>query len=117
NNIGNYSHLSVVSLGQYVFNSNPVSAASVSLFNSDLGWEESEQIDLGLEMTLFNGTIGLVADLYHRKSINMLLNDIVPAITGFNSQLVNKGSVRNRGIELGIDAYPVSGDFNWNLNF
>src|SRR5690606_14407756 len=48
NNIGNYSHLSVVSLGQYAFNNNTVSAASVSLFNPDLGWEESEQFDLGV---------------------------------------------------------------------
>jgi TonB-linked SusC/RagA family outer membrane protein len=117
NNIGNYSHLSVVSLGQYAFNNNTVSAASVSLFNPDLGWEESEQYDLGVEMTFLKGKLGLVADLYHRKSVNMLLNDIIPAISGFNSQLVNKGSVRNKGIELGIDAYPVSGKVNWDLNF
>lgn len=117
NNIGNYSHLSVVGMGQYAFNNNTVSAASVSLFNPDLGWEESEQFDLGVEMAFLEGKIGLVADLYHRKSVNMLLNDIVPAITGFNSQLVNKGSVRNKGLELGIDAYPLSGKVSWDLNF
>ena len=47
----------------------------------------------------------------------MLLNDIIPAITGFNNQLVNKGSVGNRGVELGINALPISGKINWAVNF
>jgi len=117
NNIGNYSHLSNVNMGQYVFNNNTVSTATVSLFNPFLGWEESEQIDLGLETALFKGKIAVTADYYHRKSVNMLLNDVIPAITGFNNQLVNKGSVRNRGIELGIDATPVSRELTWDINF
>jgi TonB-linked SusC/RagA family outer membrane protein len=117
NNIGNYSHLSNVNMGQYVFNNNTVSAATVSLFNPFLGWEESEQFDLGLETALFKGKLSVTADLYHRKSVNMLLNDVIPAITGFNNQLVNKGSVRNRGLELGIDATPVSGQLTWDINF
>jgi TonB-linked SusC/RagA family outer membrane protein len=117
NNIGNYSHLSNVTMGQYAFNNNTVSAATVSLFNPFLGWEESEQIDLGLETALFKGRLSVTADLYNRKSVNMLLNDVIPAITGFNNQLVNKGSVRNRGLELGIEATPVSGELTWDINF
>lgn len=117
NNIGNYSHLSNVNMGQYVFNNNTVSTATVSLFNPFLGWEESEQIDLGLETALFKGKLAVTADFYHRKSVNMLLNDVIPAITGFNNQLVNKGNVRNRGIELGIDATPVSRELTWDINF
>jgi TonB-linked SusC/RagA family outer membrane protein len=117
NNIGNYSHLSNVNMGQYVFNNNMVSTATVSLFNPFLGWEESEQIDLGIETALFKGKLSITADLYNRKSVNMLLNDVIPAITGFNNQLVNKGSVRNRGLELGIDATPVSRALTWDVNF
>lgn len=117
NDIGNYSHLSNVNMGQYTFNNNTVSAAAISLYNPYLGWEESEQIDLGLETTLFKGRLSVTADLYHRKSVNMLLNDVIPAITGFNNQLVNKGSVRNRGLELTIDAAPVSGELTWDINF
>lgn len=117
NNIGNYSHLSNVNMGQYVFNNNTVSTATVSLFNPFLGWEESEQVDLGIETALFKGKLAVTADLYHRKSVNMLLNDVIPAITGFNNQLVNKGSVRNRGIELGIDATPISRELTWDINF
>jgi hypothetical protein len=47
----------------------------------------------------------------------MLLNNIIPAITGFNNQTVNKGNVRNRGIEMAIDAKPFNGEFKWDINF
>lgn len=118
NNIGNYSHLSNVSLGRYVFNDNIVSAASVSLFNPDLGWEESEQIDLGVDLTILEGRIGFTADMYRRKSVNMLLNNVIPAITGFNNQLVNMGSVLNKGLELELDVTPVrSKNWNWDWSF
>ncbi|HRP54533.1 TonB-dependent receptor [Agriterribacter sp.] len=118
NNIGNYSHLSNVSLGRYVLNDNIVSAASVSLFNPDLGWEESEQIDLGMDLVILDGRIGITGDLYRRKSVNMLLNNVIPAITGFNSQLVNMGSVLNKGLELELDVTPIrSNNWNWTWNF
>ena len=117
NNIGNYSHLSNVSMGQYVLNNEIVSTAAVSLFNPNLGWEESAQYDLGIETSFFNGKIDLTADIYHRKSVNMLLNDVIPAITGFNSQLVNKGSVRNRGVEIGLNIRPIERELVWETGF
>src|SRR3546814_20911190 len=47
----------------------------------------------------------------------MLLQDVVPAITGFTTQLVNSGSVQNNGLEIGLVAVPVtSGKFNWTFN-
>lgn len=116
NNIGNYSHVAAVNAGAYIFGSNQVTASSVGLSNQILGWEESEQQDLGIESGFFNDRITLTADLYYRKSINMLLNDVIPAITGFNSQTVNKGSVRNSGVELDLGIVPVQGEVNWTLN-
>src|SRR5690606_5965323 len=83
----------------------------------NLGWEESAQYDLGIETSFFNGKIDLTADIYHRKSVNMLLNDVIPAITGFNSQLVNKGSVRNRGVEIGLNIRPIERELVWETGF
>ncbi len=116
NNIGNYTHIAAINAGAYIFGSNQVTASSVGLSNPILGWEESEQVDLGLEGAFLNNRVTLTADLYHRKSINMLLNDVIPAITGFNNQTVNKGGVRNRGIELDLGVVPLQGVFSWNLN-
>lgn len=117
NNIGNYSHLASISPGAYIFGNTQVTASYVGLSNPNLTWEESEQVDAGIDAEFFNNRISLVVDLYNRESKNMLLNDVIPAITGFNSQIVNKGNVRNRGVEISLGASPITGKFNWDLNF
>lgn len=116
NNIGNYSALASINPGAYVFGGNQVSASFVGISNPFLTWEESNQFDTGLDIELFNNRLSLILDYYNRESANMLLNDVIPAITGFNSQIVNKGTVRNRGIEISLSASPIQGKFNWDLN-
>jgi TonB-linked SusC/RagA family outer membrane protein len=115
NNIGNYAHLSSISAQSYIFDNTQVTASNIGISNPYLGWEESQQIDVGLDTELFNSRLSLIIDVYNRKSNNMLLNDIIPAITGANSQLTNKGSVRNRGLEIDLNGYPVEQNFVWNV--
>lgn len=117
NNIGNYSHLASINAESYVFGNTQVTASSVGLSNSYLGWEVSNQVDVGADLELFQNRLSLSLDYYYRKSTNMLLNDVIPAITGFNSQTVNKGNVRNTGVEIALGGTPVStGSFNWDVN-
>lgn len=117
NNIGNYAHLASIGAGSYIFGSNQVTASSIGISNPYLTWEESEQIDAGIDLGLFNNRLSFVIDYYNRKSVNMLLNDIIPAITGFNSQTVNKGNIRNSGVEFSLLANPINKKFNWETNF
>ena len=116
NNIGNYSHLASINAGSYVFANNLVTASFVGLANPFLTWEESSQIDAGVDVELFKSNLLLTVDFYNRKSRNMLLNDVIPAITGFSSQIVNKGNVRNRGLEISLGGSPISGPFRWDVN-
>jgi len=119
NNIGNYAHLPAINAGSYVFGDRQVTASSVGISNPFLTWEESSQIDGGVDLTTFGNRLSLVVDYYYRKSVNMLLNDVIPAITGFNNQIVNKGNVRNTGVEVALNAVPVEGKLRWEttLNF
>lgn len=116
NNIGNYAHLANISAGSYIFGNSQVNGFSVGLSNPTLTWEESNQIDLGLDFDFFNSRAFLMVDLFLRKSENMLLQDVIPAITGFNTQTINQGSVQNKGIEIALGGTPVAGDFNWTIN-
>lgn len=116
NNIGNYSHLASINPGSYVFGGNQVSASYVGLANPNLTWEESQQTDAGIDLELFNGRVSLTVDAYHRISKNMLLNDIIPAITGYNTAVVNKGNVRNQGLEIALGGRPITGALNWDVN-
>ncbi|SHM76754.1 TonB-linked outer membrane protein, SusC/RagA family [Cyclobacterium lianum] len=116
NNIGNYAHLATISAGSYVFDDNQVTASSVGLSNPFLTWEESNQFDLGLDFLFLDSRLSLLVDLYRRESNNMLLNDVIPAITGFNSQTINQGNVRNTGLEIALGGTPYEGEFTWNIN-
>ena len=117
NNIGNYSHLAAISAGSYIFGSQQVTASSVGISNPFLTWEESDQFDGGIDLDMFKSRLTIVIDAYTRKSKNMLLSDIIPAITGFNSQVVNKGSVRNQGLEISVGGTPVDRVVKWDANF
>lgn len=119
NNIGNYAHLPAINAGSYVFGDRQVTAANVGISNPFLTWEESSQIDGGVDLSAFGNRLSLVVDYYYRKSVNMLLTDVIPAITGFNTQIVNKGNVRNTGVEVGLNAVPVDRGLRWEttVNF
>lgn len=117
NNIGNYASLASVNAGSYVFGATQVSAATIGISNPNLTWEESQQVDGGFDLSMFNNRFTLVVDVYNRKSKNMLLSNIIPAITGFNTQIVNMGNVRNRGLEIALGGAPVSSrNFQWDVN-
>ncbi len=117
NNIGNYASLASINAGSYVFGNTQVSASTVGISNPNLTWEESQQIDGGIDLSMYNNRLTLVVDVYNRKSKNMLLSNIIPAITGFNTQIVNLGSVRNKGLEISLGGAPVSSrNFHWDVN-
>jgi TonB-linked SusC/RagA family outer membrane protein len=116
NNIGNYPHLANISAGSYVFGNTQVTGSSVGISNQSLTWEESNQIDMGLDFDFFNSRAFFMIDYFRRRSNNMLLEDVIPAITGFNSQTINQGSVQNTGIEIALGGTPIAGEFNWNIS-
>ncbi len=117
NNIGNYAHLASINAQDYIFSDTQVTGSYVGISNPYLTWEESSQIDAGIDLGLFNNRLSLVLDFYYRKSNNMLLSDRIPAITGFTSQTVNKGNVRNVGFEFSLNATPFNkNDFKWDIN-
>ena len=116
NNIGNYRALGSVNSGSYVINDALVNASYVGISNPELTWEESAQTDVGIDLGFFKERLRLNLDYYNRKSVNMLLDNLIPTITGFNQQTVNKGNVRNRGFEIAISGAPVSTDFIWKIN-
>ncbi len=88
------------------------------LANPDLRWEKTAQSDVGLELGLFNNRISLEADLYYRKTTDMLLDAPVPRTSGYALIRKNVGSLENKGLELALNATPVqAGKFNWTTNF
>ncbi|WP_428667073.1 SusC/RagA family TonB-linked outer membrane protein [Runella sp.] len=90
--------------------------------NPNLGWETSNQTNIGLELGFLNDRVQLEATYFNNDVDGLILSApqaISKGIPG-NAILGNVGSMYNRGIELGITANVLrKGDFSWNtsLNF
>lgn len=68
--------------------------------NPFLVWESSRTFNTGLDFTLLEGKIELVADYYVKFTEDALFNKRVPSFLGGGSIKDNVGRFRNSGIEL-----------------
>ena len=84
--------------------------------NPNLGWEEAYMASLGVEAT-FKPGINVNIDLYNTINKNLLLAVPRAPSTGFTSFMENVGAVRNRGIEVAVDADIIKKPVVWNLGF
>ncbi len=101
-----------------------VGSSPDALSNPDLKWETSEQLNIGIDATLFNN-LTLSFDYYDKTTKDWLVQAAVPAIAGAQAPFINGGDINNRGIELGL-AYntrlgddwriSVNGNFSYNKN-
>ena len=116
NNIGDYSALATVEPGyNYVLGSGVVSGfATTSIANPDLQWEKSSAFDAGIDFGLLKGRIFMSADYYDKQTIHMLLQEQIPAVTGFNTTWTNAGKIKNEGFEFEITSRNIVGkNFKW----
>jgi TonB-dependent starch-binding outer membrane protein SusC len=118
NRIGDYSSIGLLSTGLYpTGNSLQLTVQPNTLSNYDLGWEKSQQLDLGLDLNLLNNRIRFTADAYKTKSIDLLLDAPVPSITGFISLTQNVGNVENKGLEFQLSTDNFIRSFTWSTDF
>lgn len=116
--IPNYGAIGLLGSTDYAFGGNPVTGlAQSSISNANLGWESSEQVNIGFDMGLWNDRINLKVDVYEKTNRDLLLNVNVPSIMGFGSALQNIGKVRNRGLEIDLTTRNLRGALNWTTNF
>lgn len=84
---------------------NWVGSYVLGLGNEDLGWQQTGQLNLGIESLLFNGAVRLNVDVYNKLTDDLLSDINLPTAIGFNSYKANIGKVRNRGIEVTANVY------------
>ncbi|KKN96524.1 hypothetical protein LCGC14_0165690 [marine sediment metagenome] len=93
-------------------------AAGVSplnIANTLLQWEASKELTIGLDYGFFGNIVSGSVDYYKRTSDELLLNNPVSYISGFNSGIVNLGEVQNKGFELELRTRNISNEkFSWN---
>ncbi len=119
--IGNNQSISTFNTGSrtsYVLNDQFVTSLNPSrIANPNLKWETTEQVDIGVDFGVFNDRVSGSVAWYRKHTSDMLLNLPIPTSSGFGSQLVNIGSMRNSGFEFTVNTYNVTGtNFTWSSN-
>jgi len=119
--ISNFQYAATVSLSApYDFTQGGTSTSTGAypdiIPNPDLTWETTEQTDLGIDARFLNNRLGLVFDWYNKTTKNWLVNAPSLASYGTGSPVINGGSVRNRGIEIGLNWNDKVGDFRYGIS-
>lgn len=82
----------------------------------DLESERQKELEFGTDVSFFKNRLNFSATYYIKTIENLILQASLEPSTGFTSEFVNAGELRNRGVELTLDAVPVATeDFTWNL--
>lgn len=117
--IGAYSALARMSSNQYYDGSNVQQGIfTSSLSNSGLRWEETESINIGLNVGLLENRINLSLDYYDMATENLLVNRTLPILTGFRNITTNIGELANKGFEITLNSVNISSrQLYWKSNF
>lgn len=120
-NIGNYPYTAVVKTGYgyYLGDDKALTpgVAQVALANKDISWEKSKQFDVGVDLSLWNGMLGLTADYYIKNVYDMLLTFPLPYYAGMRPAYTNAGDMRNNGWEITLSHRNKIGDFTYGATF
>lgn len=90
-----------------------------SVGNNIVGWETSKKTDIGFSAGFLSDRITTEVAFYHNDIDNLLLSVPQAPSAGLPSSILkNVGQMYNKGIEVTLNAMPVSSkNFNWNSSF
>lgn len=79
----------------------------------DLRWEKTTSTDVAIEAAFWN-RLNVSLGAYNKLTSDLLASVPFPSSSGVSSQYTNNGSVRNRGIEIEVDA-TLFRNKDWNI--
>lgn len=89
----------------------------------DLKPERTRSVELGAELRFLNNRISADVTYYNKMSYDQIVRADAPKASGYGSEIINAGKMRNRGVELTLKFIPVQTRhiswttiFNWSRN-
>jgi TonB-linked SusC/RagA family outer membrane protein len=86
--------------------------------NAQFSWIESQVLDLGLDVDLWNGLLGIEVDIFRRRREGMKATRdvVIPGEVGANIAQENLNSDRTDGFELTLSHRNKVGNVRYNLS-
>ncbi len=94
---------------------NTISPSSV-LANPSLNWEESKQVDLGIDARFLRDRLTLTVDYYNKNTTGQLVKMTPPLSTGTTEVWRNVGKVQNYGFEVELGWQDRIDDFSYRVS-
>lgn len=117
--ISNYLSMDLYTNGSHGIGDSQVTTLTPKqLQNSNLKWEASSTVNLGIDLGFFENRLNITADFFIKNTKDLLLSQSLAHFTGFDSQMQNIGKIQNRGIELSLTSTNIQKrNFTWDTNF
>ena len=92
-------------------------ATVLTYVNTGGKWETTEQLNLGVDLSMWGGKLIATVDLFKRDTKDMLLSVAAPAHVGNRyASTANVGTVTNKGLELTLAHYNRIGEVGYSIN-
>ncbi|WP_046245714.1 SusC/RagA family TonB-linked outer membrane protein [Hymenobacter terrenus] len=117
-----YGYLAVYTAGgldaRYQFGPDFYNTLRAGGYVADLKWEETATYNAGLDLSFLDGRLTATADVYLRKTEDLLFEGPVPAGSNLTNELTaNVGSLENRGLEIALTGSIIrSENVDWTVN-
>jgi TonB-linked SusC/RagA family outer membrane protein len=85
-----------------------IGLAPGNLPNQELGWERSQELNLGLNVGFFNNRVTAAIEVYDRTTKDLIMRQALPTTAGFSSIIANVGRVSNKGVEILLNTTNVT---------
>jgi TonB-dependent starch-binding outer membrane protein SusC len=103
--IGAFGFLGKWTAGTYSGSSGVVPS---SVPNPNLKWETTRELNLGLDVALWQGRVQSTINVYYNKTVDLLLTRTYPLTTGFGGITDNIGEMENKGIEFSLTSVNIN---------
>lgn len=112
--IGAYESVNAYSTNAYLGRTALYSSARLA--NENVKPERQKELEIGTDLSFFGQRLGLQFNWYRKHVEDLLINRQIAPTNGFSSLLDNLGSLENKGIEIVLNASPVSNnDLRWDI--
>lgn len=89
----------------------------IPMANLGLGWERTQQYNLGIDFDIYRGRLSGSIDVYTSKTKDLLLLMNIPTLTGYSTTYANVGATSNKGIDITLNSVNLKlKDFTWSTN-
>jgi TonB dependent receptor. len=104
-------------VNRYNFDNRENKLNIIHLENRDLTWEKMYELNIGLELGLFDNRISTTLDVYQRNTFDLIDLVRTSGVGGQYYKYANFGDMRTQGVELGLHTKNIVTDnFSWNTS-